>query len=85
MILFQIFSQALYTTLRKVLKEIASPEIAFAWRAFMFDATSKNILGLPAGSRPGNTFIWMFVQIFLFHKSASLCALSVSQLWHCLI
>ncbi|XP_053398044.1 androglobin-like [Mercenaria mercenaria] len=47
-----IFSEALYTTLRKVLRDVASPEIAFAWRAFMFDATSKNILSIPAGSRP---------------------------------
>ncbi|XP_053396619.1 androglobin-like isoform X26 [Mercenaria mercenaria] len=49
---FKIFSEALYTTLRKVLRDVASPEIAFAWRAFMFDATSKNILSIPAGSRP---------------------------------
>ncbi|XP_060593126.1 androglobin-like isoform X19 [Ruditapes philippinarum] len=49
---FKVFSEALYTTLRKVLRDIASPEIAFAWRAFMFDATSKNILSIPAGSRP---------------------------------
>ncbi|XP_052244735.1 androglobin-like isoform X7 [Dreissena polymorpha] len=48
---FKIFSESLYTTLRKVLRDIASPEMAFAWRAFMFDATTKNIFITP-GSRP---------------------------------
>ncbi|XP_052808177.1 androglobin-like isoform X3 [Mya arenaria] len=49
---FKIFAEALYTCLRKVLRDIASPEMAFAWRAFMFDATTKNIFVSSSGSRP---------------------------------
>ncbi|KAL4233261.1 hypothetical protein ACF0H5_007945 [Mactra antiquata] len=49
---FKVFSEALYSTLRKVLRDIASPDIAFAWRAFMFDATTKNIMSVSSGSRP---------------------------------
>ncbi|WAR07044.1 ADGB-like protein [Mya arenaria] len=52
---FKIFAEALYTCLRKVLRDIASPEMAFAWRAFMFDATTKNIFVSSSGSRPGET------------------------------
>ncbi|XP_062575227.1 androglobin-like [Saccostrea cucullata] len=50
---FDVFNDALYNMLRKCLSDIATPEIAFAWRCFTFDATSKNILGLPTSSRPG--------------------------------
>ncbi|KAK3097303.1 hypothetical protein FSP39_008511 [Pinctada imbricata] len=50
---FEIFNAALYNTLKKHLAEIASPEIAFAWRCFTYDSTTKNILGLPTSSRPG--------------------------------
>ena len=60
-LVLQIFSEALYTTLRKVLKDIASPEIAFAWRAFMFDATTKNILSVTAGSRPGRVWVYIYL------------------------
>uniref|UniRef100_A0A0B7A8R0 Globin n=2 Tax=Arion vulgaris TaxID=1028688 RepID=A0A0B7A8R0_9EUPU len=49
---FQIFNQALYRMLRRIIKDIISPEVALAWRAFTFDATSSNILGVPFGSRP---------------------------------
>lgn len=51
--LFQIYNDALYNTLRKCLSDIANQDLAFAWRAFTFDATTKNILGLPSSSRPG--------------------------------
>lgn len=44
--------------LRKALRDIVSPEIALAWRAFNFDVTYPNILGLPLGSRPGERIIW---------------------------
>ncbi|XP_061176714.1 androglobin-like isoform X2 [Saccostrea echinata] len=50
---FEVFNDALYNMLRKCLSDVATPEIAFAWRCFTFDATSKNILGLPTSSRPG--------------------------------
>nr|KAG5705054.1 hypothetical protein BaRGS_018784 [Batillaria attramentaria] len=50
---FQVFNDALYNMLRKALRDVASPEIAFAWRAFNFDVTYPNILSLPFGSRPG--------------------------------
>ncbi|OWF38911.1 Androglobin [Mizuhopecten yessoensis] len=49
---FKIFNDALYNTLRKCLSDIATQDLAFAWRAFTFDATTKNILGLPSSSRP---------------------------------
>ncbi|KAL3881172.1 hypothetical protein ACJMK2_027629 [Sinanodonta woodiana] len=49
---FQVFNDALYACLRKVLRDIVNPDISFAWRAFNFDATSKNILGITTGSRP---------------------------------
>ncbi|KAL5010667.1 hypothetical protein ScPMuIL_012972 [Solemya velum] len=49
---FQVFNEALYITLKKGLGEAITPEIAFAWRVFTFDATTRNILGLPTGSRP---------------------------------
>lgn len=50
---FKIFNEAFYTTIRKALPaELLSPEMAFAFRALMFDATTPNILGLAVGSRP---------------------------------
>ncbi|XP_076467316.1 androglobin-like isoform X4 [Babylonia areolata] len=49
---FQIFNEALYNMLRKTLRDIATPDIALAWRAFNFDVTTPNILSLPLGSRP---------------------------------
>ncbi|KAK6170744.1 hypothetical protein SNE40_019059 [Patella caerulea] len=49
---FEVFNEALYTMLRKTLKEVATPEMAFAWRAFNYDCTTVNILGLNTGSRP---------------------------------
>ncbi|BFZ09751.1 hypothetical protein BsWGS_12792 [Bradybaena similaris] len=49
---YQIFIDALYQLLRRNLKDIISPEIAFAWRAFNFDVTTPNILSIPVGSRP---------------------------------
>lgn len=59
LLFIQVFSEALYLTLRKVLKDIASPEVAFAWRAFMFDATTKNIFSSPSGSRPGRAEVFI--------------------------
>nr|XP_022294388.1 androglobin-like isoform X18 [Crassostrea virginica] len=50
---FEVFNDALYNMLRKSLGDIATPDIAFAWRCFTFDSTTKNILGLPTSSRPG--------------------------------
>ncbi|XP_078322766.1 androglobin-like isoform X12 [Crassostrea virginica] len=50
---FEVFNDALYNMLRKSLGDIATPDIAFAWRCFTFDSTTKNILGLPSSSRPG--------------------------------
>lgn len=50
---FEVFNDALYNMLRKSLSDIATPDIAFAWRCFTFDSTTKNILGLPTSSRPG--------------------------------
>ncbi|KAL8581512.1 hypothetical protein ACOMHN_042905 [Nucella lapillus] len=49
---FQVFNEALYHMLRKTLRDIASPDVALAWRAFNFDVTTPNILALPLGSRP---------------------------------
>ncbi|KAK7107723.1 hypothetical protein V1264_015593 [Littorina saxatilis] len=49
---FKLFNEALYNMLRKALRDIASPEIALAWRAFNFDVTYPNILSLQLGSRP---------------------------------
>ncbi|XP_033740802.1 androglobin-like isoform X8 [Pecten maximus] len=49
---FKIFNDALYNTLRKCLSDIANQDLAFAWRSFTFDSTTKNILGLPSSSRP---------------------------------
>ncbi|XP_035827266.1 androglobin [Aplysia californica] len=49
---FQVFNEALYQMLKKTVKDIMSPDIAFAWRAFTFDATTSNILAIPVGSRP---------------------------------
>lgn len=50
---FEVFNDALYNMLRKSVSDIATPDIAFAWRCFTFDSTTKNILGLPTSSRPG--------------------------------
>ncbi|GFS08049.1 androglobin-like [Elysia marginata] len=50
---FQTFNEALYSMLKKTIKDIITPEIAFAWRAFTYDATTPNILAIPVGSRPG--------------------------------
>ncbi|XP_048766494.2 androglobin-like isoform X7 [Ostrea edulis] len=50
---FEVFNDALYNMLRKCLSDVATPDIAFAWRCFTFDSTTKNILGLPTSSRPG--------------------------------
>ncbi|ESO89380.1 hypothetical protein LOTGIDRAFT_229226 [Lottia gigantea] len=49
---FEVFNEAFYAMLKRSLKEIATPEMAFAWRAFNFDCTTNNILGLSVGSRP---------------------------------
>ncbi|KAK3803170.1 hypothetical protein RRG08_067346 [Elysia crispata] len=49
---FQTFNDALYSMLKKTIKDIITPDIAFAWRAFTFDATTPNILAIPVGSRP---------------------------------
>ncbi|XP_013419771.1 androglobin-like [Lingula anatina] len=53
---FKLFNESLYSILRKTLPaELLTPEMAFAWRTFNFDATTKNILGLTTGSRPGTS------------------------------
>ena len=67
---FQIFNDSLYQMLKKVLKDIIVADIAFAWRAFNFDATSKNILSIPVGSRPGGCFKIIFYDLIcpLFSK-----------------
>jgi hypothetical protein len=56
-ICFQVYNEALYHMLKKNLVEtnLATAEMAFAWRAFNFDVTTRNILGVHHGSssRPG--------------------------------
>uniref|UniRef100_A0A2C9K873 Uncharacterized protein n=1 Tax=Biomphalaria glabrata TaxID=6526 RepID=A0A2C9K873_BIOGL len=50
---FQIFNESFYAMLRKTLKDMINAEVAFAWRAFNFDAVTPNILGhSSASSRP---------------------------------
>ncbi|XP_059171472.1 androglobin-like isoform X6 [Physella acuta] len=49
---FQIFNESLYLLLRRVLRDIINPEIAYAWRCFLYDAITPNILSLPTASRP---------------------------------
>ncbi len=72
----QLYNEAFYAALRKHLAEaqLATAEMAFAWRAFNFDTTTRNILGLPTGSsRPGklqhsrtmiHRYPWSFVLDF---------------------
>ena len=50
---FQIFNESLYATLKKTLHDVVCPELAFAFRAMLFDATTPNILGVRHPSRPG--------------------------------
>ncbi|CAH1799230.1 unnamed protein product [Owenia fusiformis] len=48
----KLFMDSFYGMLRKALADNLSLEMSFAWRAFFFDITTKNILGLHLGSRP---------------------------------
>ncbi|KAL8623368.1 hypothetical protein ACOMHN_065902 [Nucella lapillus] len=50
----QNFNEVLYSTLRRALREAATPDMALAWRAFRQDVSTPNILGLPLGPRPGD-------------------------------
>ncbi|XP_046325515.2 androglobin-like isoform X6 [Haliotis rufescens] len=50
---FQVFNESLYSMLKRALKDVITSNMAFAWRALNFDATSSNIMGLTVGSRPG--------------------------------
>ncbi|KAH9519394.1 hypothetical protein Btru_075440, partial [Bulinus truncatus] len=52
---FQVFNDSLYTMLRKILKDMITVDLSFAWRAFNFDAVTPNILGLISASRPGTS------------------------------
>ncbi len=57
LLFFQLYTDAFYQSLRRTLAEaqLLTPEMAFSWRAFNFDCTTKNPLGLQLGlSRPGN-------------------------------
>ncbi|XP_071819104.1 androglobin-like isoform X13 [Apostichopus japonicus] len=50
---YEIFREALYSTLRDVLGMNFTTRMAFAWRVFNFDATTRNITGIShGGSRP---------------------------------
>ncbi|KAJ8026646.1 Androglobin [Holothuria leucospilota] len=50
---YEIFRDALYSMLRKALGEDFTLEMAFAWKAFNFDALTRNIAGISySGSRP---------------------------------
>ena len=62
---FQLFNEAFYSQLRKSLAEpqLLTPEMASAWRSLFFDCTSKNILGLSLGSRPGQCIQPSFLQV----------------------
>lgn len=61
-----MFNDALYNMLRKCLSDVATPDIAFAWRCFTFDSTTKNILGLPTSSRPGLfRFVTKSIQVYV--------------------
>ena len=55
---FQLFYESLYNNLKKTLNEanLANTEMAHAWRCLLYDATTRNPLGLPYGSssRPGS-------------------------------
>ncbi|ELT91375.1 hypothetical protein CAPTEDRAFT_224147 [Capitella teleta] len=48
----KLFLETFYNTIKKVMNDaqLATPETAFAWRAFFNDATTKNPLGLPYSS-----------------------------------
>ncbi|CAL1548032.1 unnamed protein product [Lymnaea stagnalis] len=52
---YQIFNESLYVLLRKVLKDVINPDVVFAWRSFLFDTVTPNILNIPVPSRPGIT------------------------------
>ncbi|XP_041351984.1 androglobin-like isoform X2 [Gigantopelta aegis] len=49
---FHIFNESLYATLKKSLHDIICPELAFAIRVLLFDASTPNILGIRYSSRP---------------------------------
>ncbi|XP_077977911.1 androglobin-like isoform X2 [Glandiceps talaboti] len=54
---FEVFNEALYTTLRSALGENFTLEMVFAWKAFNFDVLTRNVLGTVSGStsRPEDT------------------------------
>ncbi|XP_038078681.1 androglobin-like isoform X2 [Patiria miniata] len=53
---FDVFGESLFLTLRKAFGENFTPEIAYAWKVFTLDVTSKTVSGINyAGSRPGGT------------------------------
>ncbi|XP_064627067.1 androglobin-like isoform X5 [Lineus longissimus] len=47
---FAVFNDALYSTLKKSLTDSLNPEMAYAWKVFNNDLTTRNPLGLPYGS-----------------------------------
>nr|XP_006811496.1 PREDICTED: androglobin-like [Saccoglossus kowalevskii] len=54
---FEVFNEALYSTLRNALGENFTADMVFAWKAFNYDVITRNVLGgvSSPGSRPEDT------------------------------
>jgi len=75
-LMLQALQAALYSSVRKYLQDaqLATAEMSFAWRAFNFDSTTVNPLGLPYGhttSRPSELVHHPNSQLVIhFHSSS---------------